>query len=344
MVHLLTATWSLWPAVAVLCVAAAVIAIFGARLAGVVDQLADRTGIGEAIAGAVLLGATTSIPGLVVTMATAAADRPSLAFTNGLGGIAIQTTFIVAADLAHRRANLEHAAASITNIANSVLILTLLGVVLIGVTTPSVTILNIHPASFLLVVVYGYGLRLNRRISGDPMWEPIQTKDTVVDEPESSSFEESWKTIWIRFALLAAVVAVSGYLVARAGISIVAATDLSETLVGTFFTSVSTSLPELVTAVAAVRAGALTLAVGGIVGGNTFDVLFVAAADGMYREGSIYAAVARADLFVLGWTMLLVGIVTAGLLRRERRGIGFEGYAVFGLYLAGLAVVLFRGA
>lgn len=39
---------------------------------------------------------------------------------------------------------------------------------------------------------------------------------------------------------------------------------------------------------AAVRRGALTLAVGDILGGNCFDVLFISGSDVAYREGSIY--------------------------------------------------------
>jgi cation:H+ antiporter len=49
------------------------------------------------------------------------------------------------------------------------------------------------------------------------------------------------------------------------------------------FTASANSLPELVTAVAAVRAGAVGLAVGDAIGGNSFEVLFLAAADLAYR-------------------------------------------------------------
>ena len=44
--------------VAVFVAAAAVLVVVGSRFAGLVDRIADRTGIGEALAGAVLLGAT----------------------------------------------------------------------------------------------------------------------------------------------------------------------------------------------------------------------------------------------------------------------------------------------
>jgi cation:H+ antiporter len=81
-------------------------------------------------------------------------------------------------------------------------------------------------------------------------------------------------------------------------------------------------LPELVVAVTAIRMGALTLAVGDIVGGNAFDTLFVAVSDIFYREGPIYAAVAQTEKVWLGAAMLMNAVLLMGLMYRERRGIG----------------------
>src|SRR5690606_3421702 len=67
---------------------AAVIGVVGTRLARIVDELADRTGLGEAIAGAVLLGLATSLSGIVLSVSAAWAGRPELAMSNALGGIA----------------------------------------------------------------------------------------------------------------------------------------------------------------------------------------------------------------------------------------------------------------
>lgn len=55
---------------------------------------------------------------------------------------------IVVADLFYRAANLEHAAASITNVFNSLLMLVMLGVVVTSAASPPMTILNVHPGSF----------------------------------------------------------------------------------------------------------------------------------------------------------------------------------------------------
>jgi cation:H+ antiporter len=139
------------------------------------------------------------------------------------------------------------------------------------------------------------------------------------------------------------VAGVAGWLVGVSGIALVRLTGLSETLVGSLLTAVATSLPELVTSVAAVRHGALTLAVGGIIGGNTFDVLFLALADLAYRQGSIYHAVGPQPLFIIALTILLTAILLLGLIRRERRGvanIGFESVAVLGFYLLGLVILV----
>lgn len=338
-----SSTWPLWPATVSFLVGAAVIGLFGVRLARVVDRLADRTCLGEAIAGAVLLAGATSLSGLVVSVVAAASGDASLAVSNSVGGIAAQTAFIVVVDLVYRRANLEHAAASITNLFNSLLLIALLAVVLIGTAMPPVTVLGIHPATVVLVVIYGYGLHVSRQVARDPMWRPEVTSETVPDVPDAPQPGESGVGLWGRFVLLAAVVAMAGWVVGRAGMSISEATDLSGTFVGAFLTAVATSLPELVTAIAAVRAGALTLAVGGIVGGNAFDVLFIVAADGAYREGSLYQVVAATDLFVLGWTILLVGVLAAGLVRRQRGRTGFEGVAIVLVYVAGLGVVSVMG-
>ena len=146
--------------------------------------------------------------------------------------------------------------------------------------------------------------------------------------------------LWRRFATLALVVSVVGYAIGRSGLTIASESGLNGSVVGALFTSIVTSLPELVTVLTAVRIGALTLGVSNIVGGNTFDVLFVAAADLAFRGGSVYHAADRQALYVTALTVVLTAMLIAGLLTRERRGIGFEGFAMLGTYAVGVAGLL----
>lgn len=332
----MTATWPLTVATVVMIVSALVLLTAGVRLTRVVDVIADRTGLGEAIAGAVLLGATTSLPGLITTVSGAVADSAGFAMSNAVGGIAAQTTFLVIADLTYRRVNLEHAAASVPNLVQTVTLVSLIGIVLAATGSPDVTVWSVHPATVLLVAVYAYGLVLTSRTHQAPMWQPRETRETVIDAPDDDGDERSDRVLWTEFVALAGVVAATGWAIGRAGLSIADRTGLSGSLVGALFTSVVTSLPELVTVLAAVRMGALTLAVADIVGGNTFDVMFVAVGDVAFRTGSIYHAADRQALFLLAITVVLTALLAAGMIEREERHIGFEGVAILGFY--GLAV------
>jgi len=131
--------------------------------------------------------------------------------------------------------------------------------------------------------------------------------------------------------------------VARTAVEIVTRVGVSETIVGALMTAVVTSLPELVTTLAAVRRGAMQLALGGIIGGNTFDTLFLSVSDMAYRDGSIYHAVTPPDLLWLCVGILMTGVLLMGLILRERDGplsMGTESLLMFVIYGGAIAVQL----
>lgn len=337
----------LWVAVAAFISAALVITLAGTRMAETADRLADRTGIGEALIGGVLLGASTSLPGIVASTAAAAHGHAELAFSNAIGGIAVQTFFLTIADAAYRRANLEHAAASLTNLTQAVVLMTLLTLPILAGSLPSYTLFGVHPATFGILIGYAIGIQLAIRARKLPMWGPRQTKETRRDVPDEPKGERRVLVpLLVQFAALATVLIFTGYVTASSGIAIAAKTGISQGLVGAYFTAIVTSMPELVTTIAAVRRGALTLAMGGIVGGNIFDMLFIASSDIAYREGSLYHAVSSTPYFLTALSILMIGVLVLGMLQRERRGvanIGFESALVFALYIGGTALLVARG-
>ncbi len=83
--------------------AAAVIAYAGSRLSKIADQLADITGMGEAMFGAVFLGGCTSLPGIVTSVASAYQGYAEISISNAIGGIAAQTAFLAIADISTGR-------------------------------------------------------------------------------------------------------------------------------------------------------------------------------------------------------------------------------------------------
>lgn len=339
-------SWTLLQSVIVFAACTTVIGVFGTWITGVVDQLADRTGLGEAISGAVLLGAATSLSGIVLSVSAAWNGLPELALSNAMGGIAVQTAFLVVADAVYRKANLEHAAASAQNLMQNALLIALLGLILLAPTLPNFTLWGIHPITLVLFGVYIYGIYVIGGMKDRPMWRPTRTAETREDKPENLQKVPSLTPLLVRFVLLMLVLGSAGWIMEKTAGNIARETWLSSTAVGVLFTAIATSLPELVTSVAAVRRGALTLAVGGIIGGNAFDTLFAAASDIAYRPGSIYHAMTQSVAFWTTLTLLMSAVLLLGLLRREEQGpgaIGVESVVLVVLYLGGVTLLLIVG-
>jgi len=174
------------------------------------------------------------------------------------------------------------------------------------------------------------------------MWFPRQTYQTVSDQPESSD-RGSTASVWAGFISMAVVTAMAGWVLMEAAKGIADQTGLSETLIGGLFTALATSTPELVTTIAAIRIGALTLAVSNIFGTNCFNMLVVAAADVGYAHSSIYHDIAPVQMTWGVVSILMTAILLLGLVRRETYGIGrigFESALILVVYAIALSVII----
>ena len=328
--------WSLPVALLAFASGAAATVWGGVRLSALGDILADRTRWGEALFGTVLLGAATSLSGLVMTAAAGLDGRAGLAYSNAAGGLAAQTAALAVADLFYRHANLEHAAASLFNMVSGVVLIMLLALAAALTFVPDVTIWNVHIGSPVLVAVYLFGLKFMRRVGAQPLWHPAPTAATRLDEPAAHHDARPTRTLLLGFAAVACVVAVGGWAVAEAAGALVERTVFTETQIGALLMGVTNALPETVVSVAAVRRGALTLAVSGIIGGNAFDVLNLAIGDVAFRQGSLYHTATGEQLVMLLATMFMTAVIVAGQLRREPAGpgrIGQESAIVLGVYV-----------
>lgn len=337
------------------------------RLATLGDVLADRTGWGEALFGAVFFGLMTSLSGIVMTASAALDARPELAYSNAVGGIVAQTLAIAVADAFYRRANLEHAAASLSNILFGCLLIVLLATALLGSFMPEGTVLGVHPVSVAMGLLYVGGLRLVQQQAKEPMWEAVETSETVIDQPDPGSASQgsgpaddpdpdptdptepgapgeatgSTRSLWAQFLLVGGVVAAGGWAIAEAAGALVDLTGLGAGFVGVVLMGVVNALPEAVTAVAAVRRGAMTLAVAAVLGGNALDALNLVVGDVAFTGGSLFHAIGPDQLFTTTAALLMTAVLLSGLVVRQRGGfgrVGFEGSLLVLAYLAVVAV------
>lgn len=337
------AGWSLMNvSIAFLCVTL-VVGWFGIQMTKTARDLAHETGMGEVLMGALFIGASTSLSGIMTSVSAAMSGYAELAVSNSLGGIAAQTAFLAIADIVYRRANLEHAAASAENLFMTALLITLLSIHLVGIAVSDMSIGFIHPATLLLIAVYLLGIHSLARTHRMPMWLPRKTDDTPTEEPKSRKWvSKGLAGLWARFLIYSIIVAGAGWLLSQLAVTFVEGTGLSYGVVGGILTAVSTSIPELVVAVTAVRMGALNLAVGDIIGGNAFDTLFIAASDIAFDEGPIYSAVSSAEIFWLANSLLMTSVLLMGLVYRQRYGpgnIGLESMVLLLLYFGGVVLL-----
>ncbi|MGR3540130.1 MAG: sodium:calcium antiporter [Hasllibacter sp.] len=336
-----------WALIAAFLAVAAVVTLVSIKATDLADTIADRTGFGEAMIGAVVLGGATSLSGIVVSVTVAAQGDASFAVSNAVGGIAAQTLFLAIGDAIYRRANLEHAAAEPASLFQAVLLIILLSLPLCAIAGPDIAYLGVHPVSLVMFLVYQWGLRAANSVRENPMWRVVRTPLTRHEADDETEDDRPLPRILISFGALVAIMAIAGWVISQLGTATAVRFGLSTGLVGSLFTAVITSLPELVTTITAIRRGALQLAVGGIIGGNTFDTLFLVASDVAYRDGSLYHAAARTDLYWLGTGLLMTAILLAGLVLRQRQGfarIGWESTALILIYAAALAVQVIYGS
>lgn len=333
---------SLMPSIIAFGIAALVIVLAGSRLARQSDILADRTGLGEAVFGVVLLAGVTSLPDFAATLSAAIDDRPDLAISNVMGSIAVNLVFLGVADIVYRKANLEHAAASPVNLMLAGLLIVLLTLPLLATFTPKFVPLRVHPITPVIVAAYLFGLHLVHRTQARPMWFPRRTRQTVSDKPEKHH-RGRMTNVWLGFVSMAVITAMAGWILMEAAKDIADQTRLSDTLVGGLLTALATSTPELVTTIAAIRIGALTLALSNILGTNSFNMLVVATADAGYAHGSIYHDMAPIQTMWGLVSILMTAILLLGLVRRETYGIGrigFESALILSVYAIALCLVV----
>lgn len=109
---------------------------------------------------------------------------------------------------------------------------------------------------------------------------------------------------------------------------------MSDRLIGLTIVALGTSLPELVTSVAASRKGEADIAIGNIVGSNIFNILFVAGTTALITPVTFEAGFVADTLIAAAAGILLwLCVFRKGRLSRLGGGVMLTAYMVYFLYL-----------
>ncbi len=147
---------------------------------------------------------------------------------------------------------------------------------------------------------------------------------------------------WLIFLLSGAVVAAAGMRLAHDGDTIAEETGLGGMWVGAIAVAAATSLPELLTDLAAVRQGSPNLAVGDLFGSCMANMMVLAVADLAIRNGRMLTRVAvnQALVGILAIGLLLIaalGILIGG--SASVLGLGWSSVLIAAAYVGGMRVM-----
>jgi cation:H+ antiporter len=121
------------------------------------------------------------------------------------------------------------------------------------------------------------------------------------------------RPVVMRFAVAAAVILVAGPVLARSAEEIAVESGLGLTFVGATLIGITTSLPELVACIAAVRIGAHDLAVGNLFGSNAFNMAALLIVDVAYTPGPLLPAVDPSQAVAAVGAILLMALALSAI-------------------------------
>lgn len=295
----------------VACVA--LIGLAGSRLSRYGDVIAEKTGLGRSWVGLVLLATVTSLPELVTGIsAVTAADAPNIAIGDVLGSCVFNLLILVVVDFLHREESL-YSRASRGHILSAGFGVVLIGVVglalLLAAQGASLAIGHVGAYTPFILAFYFLAMRTVF------LYERQQMAEYVEDVAERYPHIEL-RQAYIGYALAAAVVIAAGTWLPFVGEEIALSMGWHNSFVGTLLVAAATSAPEIAVTVAAVRMGALDMAVANLLGSNLFDILIVAVDDIFYLKGPILAHVSPAHAFSAFSAIVMTGIAIVGLFYR----------------------------
>lgn len=302
--------------------------VFGGDLLvrGAVD-LARRIGLSPLVIGLTLVGFGTSTPELVTSLQAAFVGSPGIAVGNVVGSNIANILLILGVAALLAPVVIDKAAFRRDGAVLVLSTLMCLGAALFGRFTPAIGAVFV-----LTLIAYLIFTITQERQAG------AARTDVVVNDESQIQAGSVWKDLAFVAAGLALTILGARFLVFGA-IDVAKAFNVSEAVIGLTIVAVGTSLPELVTTIAAARRGQSDIAFGNIVGSNIFNVLFILGATALVHPIAVPASIAAFDIWIMtGVTALLLLVAMSNWrINRVEGGVLLGAYVAYSIWLGSMA-------
>lgn len=320
----------------------AVIVYCGAKLARFGDVIAEKTGLGRAWIGLILMSGVTSLPELITGISSVAfAGAPDIAVGDVMGSCVFNLSLIALMDMLHGPRPIFSRAEQSHNLSAG------FGVVMIGFATLSISAAaGMKPfgnISLTIPLIVGMYLLAMRSVF---MFQKRQMAAHIGEiAPDLQYGHISTKEAAVKYAVNALVIVGVATWLPFIGNRLAEATGLGRSFVGSVFIAMTTSLPEVVVSITALRIGAADLAIANLLGSNLFNMLILAIDDLAYHDGPLFSAVSQNHAITGTIAVIMTGIVVVSLMYRLEKKtalrIGWDALALILAYLVNI-VLLYR--
>lgn len=324
----------------VVCV---VLVVFvGTCLSRSADIIAEKTGLGRSWVGAILLAGATSLPELAVGIsAVVIFNAPDLAMGGIFGSCLFNLFILVLLDIftgpgpLFQRAQISHGLAA--GLGSMLLGVAAAGM-LLAQTNYNLTLGWVGIPSIVLLGLYFFSTKLIAQ------FELGRRAEVLEQEIEEFQYEHiKPKQAYIIFASLAVAIVVLGVWLASLGDRIAVVTGLGQSFIGALLLAAATSLPEIVTGLAAIRLNAVDLAVSNIFGSNIFNMAILGIYDLAYFRGNLWTNISSVHIFTAVVAMMMTSVAIVGLIYRAARPsrlyITWDSLTLFVLYIGAMYVI-----
>lgn len=295
------------------------------------SKLALSFGISPLVVGLTIVAFGTSSPEVAVSVGAVLDGRTDIAIGNVVGSNIFNVLFIlgISAMIAPLLVNIQLIRQEVPIMIGASLLLLALGL------DGSLSMLD---GGFLFALLVAYTVFLvvqSRR-------ETQTAKDEYADEIKPAVAGAWDSKLPVQLLLIAAgltaLVIGSDYLV-QASVTFAKAMGVSDLVIGLTIVAAGTSMPEVATSITAAIKGERDIAVGNVVGSNTFNILGCLGLSGLV-SGDLGLAMAPSLLAFDIWVMLAVALACLPVFMTGREIARWEGAVFLGYYAAYVAYLI----
>ena len=294
-------------------IATTVIVVTGSRLSKYGDIMSDMLGWGKMFMGLILMASVTSMPELMNGISSVVIlDAPDLAVGDIVGSCAFNILIISIMDFFYDHKKPLTSVAQPGHIIAASFGIVLLCLVAFAILMPNFfgTILWIGEFSILFLVFYLVAIRVIFL---------YDKKENNHREVRKDTYTLNLKQVILRYTLNAVILMGAAMLLPYFGEHLAEASGLGQSFFSTLFIAASTSLPEVVVCIAAIRMGTIDLAIGNIFGSNIFNIAILALDDIMYTKGPIFQFTSPNHIIPVLGTIIITAIGIIGIVFKEEK-------------------------